>query len=121
MVQQSWSEERLGARLGGDWELRDFGEFNRSFAHLYAFVYSIKQEVNENLEEMYNELYVAHPWRGGWSAYNFFETLHARIPKAHRPKILSLEIHSPGLMEIGLVLAVGLAAVNIIKNCSKKL
>ena len=56
-----------------------------------------------------------YPWRGGYSAVNFYEALRHRVPKEDRPAIQSIRYESPGWIELGLVVAVALNIKYIIK------
>ena len=49
----------------------------------------------------------AYPWRGGWSAVNFFRNIVHAVPHAHSPRVARLEYSSPGSIE--LVLSVPIA------------
>lgn len=41
-----------------------------------------------------------YPWRGGYSALNFFRGIYARLPLPYRPKVIEMAYASPGFIEI---------------------
>jgi hypothetical protein len=60
--------------------------------------------------------YTAHPWRGGYSAVNFYAYLQNLVPKDRRPRVASIRYESPGWLELTfVVLAVVLSLRRIIK------
>lgn len=108
---------RIG--IDGEWTLEDWYVFPRTVNQVYSFLYSIT-EIGE-LEEEPDEddhlyiTYVAHPWRGGYSAVNFYNYLQNLVPKALRPRVVSIRYASPGWFELGLAVAVALSMRKIVK------
>ncbi len=109
--------ERLG--LDGDWSLQDLSDFCRTYLQLYSVLYSIFPPVlsslnDEELERL-RYTYGAFPWRGGYSAVDFYESLRRFIPKDDRPIVRRVRYESPGFIELGLVVGVALSIKTIVK------
>ena len=108
---------RIG--IDGEWTLEDWYIFPRTVSQVYSFLYSITEiEALEEEPDEDNRLYityVAHPWRGGYSAVNFYNYLENLVPKPLRPRVISIHYGSPGLFELGLAAAVALSIRKIVK------
>jgi hypothetical protein len=63
-------------------------------------------------EDRVESAFRAHPWRGGFSAVNFYDQLGYLVPSRDRPKIHSIRYASPGWLELTLAVAI---AANIEK------
>ena len=94
--------------IDGQWTLNDLHEFPYAYTQAYSFLYSLMVEETGE-DERLRITFVAHPWRGGFSAVNFFHYLYDRIPAPERPNIVSIQYSSPGWIELSLVLVVGIA------------
>ena len=57
----------------------------------------------------------AYPWKGGWSAVDFYERLRRATPARHRPRIVSIQFSSPGFIELLLLVPVS-AAIRVVVN-----
>ncbi len=102
--------------LDGEWTLSDFGELPNTYSQVYAFVYGLERP--DDLEGYEAVLrFARYPWRGGYSAVNFYKQLQSSIPRRDRPKLLSIQYSSPGWIELSVVVAVALSAKRIIKAC----
>jgi hypothetical protein len=89
--------------IDGEWTLNDLHEFPYAYTQAYSFLYSVI--LNETVEdERLRITFVAHPWRGGFSAVNFFHYLYELIPAAERPKRNLNSVFLAGLdrVELGL-------------------
>lgn len=102
--------------LDGEWTLSDFGELPNTYSQVYAFVYGLERP--DDLEGYEAVLrFARYPWRGGYSAVNFYKQLQSSIPRRDRPKLLSIQYSSPGWIELSVVVTVALSAKRIIKAC----
>jgi hypothetical protein len=102
--------------LDGEWTLSDFGELPKTYSQVYAFVYGL--EFPDDLEGYEAVLrFESYPWRGGYSAVNFYKQLQSAVPRRDRPRLLSVQYSSPGWIELSLVVGVALSARRIIKAC----
>ncbi len=63
--------------------------------------------------------YETFPWQGGYSAVGFYNQLKWAVPKTKRPRVRRIEYSSPGLIELGLVVAVAAAIERIVRSLCK--
>ena len=101
--------------IDGEWSLEDLYIFPRTFEQVYFLIYSLFPDHDEYDLERIRNAYSAFPWRGGYSAVSFYNTLKYIVPRARRPQLVSINYSSPGLMEIGLILAVATVVGRIVK------
>jgi hypothetical protein len=110
--------ETYRVELAGKWTLADFHEFPYAYTQSYSFLYSLMaDEIPEDALE--DSPYRIYPWRGGYSAVNFFKRLYSDIPRSERPQVISISYASPGWIELGLVLVVAMSLRKIIDNLCK--
>jgi hypothetical protein len=104
-------------QLDGEWGLQDLSGFGREYVQTYSFLYALAkaEDPDEELDERIQRAFAAYPWRGGWSAVDFYLTLRVVVPKRHRPRIVRIEYSSPGFIELGLVVAFALTVRRIVK------
>ncbi len=100
------ANERYRVSIDGEWTLADLYRFPRTYLQLYSFFYVLRGEVPVDLERR-EQAFRAHPWRGGYSAVNFYNDLGYLVPPSDRPRIQSIRFESPGWIDLGL--AVGVA------------
>jgi hypothetical protein len=96
--------------LDGKWSLNDLSEFTKGYEDLYAFFHALKlpNVVDDEYGERARQAFRAYPWRGGWSAVDFYEAIRGAVPPGERPRIARIQYASPGFIE--LVQAVAPAA-----------
>jgi len=99
--------------IDGKWTLRDFHEFPYSYTQAYSFLYSLTVRGFIG-EDRVRDIFNLYPWRGGYSAVNFYNRLYRIVPRAERPTIVSISYSSPGWIELSLALAVALSLRRII-------
>jgi len=108
--------------LDGDWTLFEFSQFARTYSQVYSVLYALDPRLSSDPEdeefERIHHLFNAFPWRGGYSAVNFYESLRYRVPKQDRPVIKSIRYESPGWIELSLIVGVALSIKLIIKSFS---
>lgn len=105
--------------LDGEWTLFEFSQFARTYSQAYTVFYTLDLTVgtdsaDEEIEHI-RHLNNAFPWRGGYSAVNFYESLRNRVAEEDRPSIKSIRYESPGWIELSLVVSVALNIKSIIK------
>ncbi|MFN0067074.1 MAG: hypothetical protein ACKVYV_05495, partial [Limisphaerales bacterium] len=103
-------------RIEGEWSLEDFYHFPRTYEQVYFIVHSLTSNRSDKDLERIRSLYRAFPWRGGYSAVNFYEGLKCVTPKKNRPQVASIQYASPGWLEIALVLTVAFGVERLIKS-----
>lgn len=94
--------------LDGPWTLLELGEFPRRYLQVYSVLYSfylIESEDTDRADRV-QHAYEAFPWRGGYSAVNFYESLRYATPPRHRPLVRSIRYSSPGWIELELCVQV---------------
>ena len=96
-------------RVYGGWGLLELSDFGRQYVQVYSLIHALEAEAEDGgaSENLLQWALRAHPWRGGWSAVNFFKSLIAAVPGNYAPRIAKIEYASPGSIE--LLLAVGAA------------
>lgn len=107
--------------LDGDWSLFDFSGFGREFEQVYALIHALQQPQSAAnvADERVRRAFEAFPWRGGWSAVNFYESLRHSMPKRHRPRIVAIRYASPGYIELLVVLGVARAVSALVRHLSQ--
>ncbi|MGH9450891.1 MAG: hypothetical protein ACRD11_10145 [Terriglobia bacterium] len=101
---------RIG--IDGSWSLEDFYEFPRVFGQVYAFHCAFALEAHD--PERLVHTFESFPWRGGYSAVNFYGSLYSQIPPRLRPQVKSIRYASPGwieLTELMFLAAIGVGRV----------
>ncbi len=96
--------------MDSDWSLEDLYLFPHTYIHIYSFLYSFLSPIDD-FDNENNRLvitYSAHPWKGGYSAINFYNNLKDIVEPKHRPKIKSIQYASPGWIEMTLIVAIAL-------------
>jgi hypothetical protein len=107
-------------RVERDWTLDDLLSIGRTYRQLYSVLYPLQPELQSELkadgEERLAYLYQTFPWRGGYSAVNFYQSQEFLIPKAARPTISRIRIESPGFIEFGIAVAAAASVHRIVKS-----
>lgn len=102
--------------MDGDWSLEDLYVLPHTYVHVYSFLYSFQSPIgNYNDEDDRLVItYSAHPWKGGYSAINFYNNLIHIVKPNHRPKIKSIQYASPGWLELTVIVGVALNIKKIV-------
>lgn len=62
----------------------------------------------------------SYPWRGGYSALNFFRSIYSQLPPRYRPEVLEIAYASPGYIEIvGYCAAISLVVRTVTGNANR--
>src|SRR5947208_2637497 len=88
--------------MDGRWEIQDLYSFPHLYAEAYAFLYAAEFAGSEK-NVRFKDAFQRYPWRGGYSAVNFYHDLYEDIPPGHRPVIVSITYSSPGAIELALI------------------
>jgi hypothetical protein len=89
--------------LDGDWGLLEFSGFGKHYVQLYAFFYGVRELSSDGAaggDERVLRAFASFPWKGGWSAVDFFENLRYAIPRKDRVRIKEIEFASPGHIDL---------------------
>ncbi len=102
--------------MDGEWSLEDLYLFPHTYIHIYSFLYSFLRPI-EDFDDEDDRLvitYSTHPWRGGYSAVNFYNNLKCIVDIKHRPKIKSIQYAYPGWIELTLLVGIALNIKKIV-------
>lgn len=101
--------------IAGEWSLHEFYQYSNTFEQLYNLAAHLDRlesgQAGTEVWEVEGEERAlgAFPWRGGYSAYNFYRRIRTLTPKRYQPRVLTIDYHSPGLMELAVYLPAALA------------
>ena len=97
--------ENIKLYIDGRWELTDLNVLTRVYIQVYGLLYSL-DVADDYIEEEIQYIYGKYPWRGGYSAVNFYQNLFSKMPREYRPKIKSIQYASPGFIELSQLVEV---------------
>ncbi len=106
--------------IDGDWELTDLNILTRVYIQLYGLFYSL-DIADDYLDEEIQYIYGKYPWRGGFSAVNFYQNIFAKMPKQYKPSIKSIQYASPGFIELTQIVEVAKDVALIVGSVSAAL
>ena len=108
------------------WSLEDLYKFPRAYEQVYFAYEAILPAPDEQTNERIERAFRAFPWRGGYSAVNFYNQLKYATPPKKRPVIQRMQYASPGVIELFLSLPLALqisayvgAVAGAIGTCNK--
>ena len=102
--------------MDGNWSLEDLYTLPHTYIQVYSFLYSFESPI-EDFDDEDDRLvitYSAHPWRGGYSAVNFYNNLKYIVEPKHRPQIKSIQYASPGWIELAVIVSIALNIKKIV-------
>jgi hypothetical protein len=112
--------------IDGKWTLEDLYLLPHTYSQVYGFIYSLNgikniplqpfDDFNMDFDERILFTYTSQPWKGGYSAVNFYNYLKNLVPPKHRPRIKSIHYESPGFMELILFVPVAMAIKEIVQS-----
>ncbi|WP_022948163.1 hypothetical protein [Methylohalobius crimeensis] len=97
--------ENIKLHIDGRWELTDLNVLTRVYIQVYGLLYSL-DVADDYIEEEIQYIYGKYPWRGGYSAVNFYQNLFSKMPREYRPRIKSIQYASPGFIELSQLVEV---------------
>jgi len=104
--------------MDGRWELHDLYSFPHLYSEVYSFLYAL-HDADASKRASFKDAFQRYPWRGGYSAVNFYNDLYADIPVNDRPHIVSIKYSSPGAIELALILAIASQIERIVTTVLK--
>ena len=104
-------------QLDGEWLLKDFSEFFHIYSEVYSMCFLLTVPVSS--EERFEELLARYPWKGGYSAVNFYDDLYREVGKANRPSVKEIQYASPGHISLLLLPGAAYAIRKIIEQFTK--
>jgi hypothetical protein len=112
------NEDKYKISIAGKWYLEDLYVFPRAYEQVYFLIYSLLPHDDEMIQDRIQYAYSQFPWRGGYSAVNFYNNLKYTTPRKERPQILSMQYASPGWIELSLIIGVAVAVERLVKAIS---
>lgn len=82
--------------IDGRWEVSDLRKFSDLVQDCYSFGYALHGATEAASRRTIERIFHKYPWRGGFSAVNFFKSLYKGIPQEDRASIKSISYASPG-------------------------
>ena len=98
------------------WTLEDLYVFSRTYEQVYFLTFSLFPDLPGTAVDRVARAYQAFPWKGGYSAVNFYNQLKYAVPPAKRPKVVAIQYASPGFIELALIVAVSAAISRIVRH-----
>ena len=105
--------------IDGRWGLPDMRRFASLFGNSYSFLYSLRPK-DGHVEQRTRALFGKYPWRGGFSAVNFFDQLEALVPRVCRPQIDRMQKASPGFIDFRLEGAIADQVIALVTQLNVK-
>jgi hypothetical protein len=91
-------------KLDHEWEMQELADLAKLYTQCYSLVYSLSgarvDSEDERVIDWFHGVYAKYPWRGGFSALNFYQSLYAKIPYEQRPQIEEIQYASPGHIKL---------------------
>jgi hypothetical protein len=97
--------KNIKLHIDGRWELTDLNVLTRVYIQVYGLLYSL-DVADDYIEEEIQYIYGKYPWRGGYSAVNFYQNLFSKMPREYRPRIKAIQYASPGFIELSQLVEV---------------
>ncbi|MBZ9862170.1 hypothetical protein [Mesorhizobium sp. CA12] len=86
--------------IDGRWSLEDLYKFPRAYEQVYFAMEAVLPSEIPGEEQRIFRAFRAYPWRGGYSAVNFYNQLKYATPPHRRPTVASIRYSSPGWIEL---------------------
>ena len=96
----STSKYRL--TLNGGWEFLEWLDFGRQYVQVYSLVHALLKAIDDGHVSAKLTGSGVAPWRGGWSAANFFTTAIGSVDRQNKPRLSEIQYASPGYIELFL-------------------
>ena len=102
--------------IDGRWQFTDLNILTRVYIQLYGLLYSL-----DVADDYFQYIYGKYPWRGGYSAVNFYQNLFVKMPCDYKPRIQSIQYASPGFIELSQLVEVAKDIAQIVGYVSAAL
>lgn len=101
------------------WSLEDLYTFSKNYIQCYSLIYSLSdvqlpRTDYDRFKDYLKGEYSKYPWKGGYSAVNFYRNIFKKIPHEHQPQIISIAYASPGKIKLKEVAIVAATVATII-------
>jgi hypothetical protein len=102
--------------IDGRWDLEDLYKFPRAYEQVYYLIYSLLPHEDDYTNQRIQYAFMQYPWKGGYSAVNFYNNLKFTVPRNKRPQIRSIQYASPGWIDLILIEFIAKRLENIVKS-----
>jgi hypothetical protein len=106
-------------RLDGRWFLEDLIEIPRVYNQLYSFIYTLRHLYKKSVESNATEIFSRYPWRGGFSAVNFYQQLKRTMPSLHEARVQEISYASPGTIRLELLVDTSIGVRDCVNSAAK--
>jgi hypothetical protein len=90
------------------WSLDDLHVFPKAYEQVYYAYEALLPKPDQMIDQRIARAFHAFPWRGGYSAVNFYNQLKFATPKRERPTVRAIKYNSPGFIELSLNISLAL-------------
>jgi hypothetical protein len=108
--------DRYRINIDKKWSLEDLYVFSRTYEQVYFLAYSLFPDLPDEAVGRVLHAYQVFPWRGGYSAVNFYNQLKYAVPSVERPEVKAIRYASPGFIELGLLVSVAASVSLLVKH-----
>lgn len=105
--------------IDGRWALDDLKKFSNVLDDAYSFLFSLTSSIGVNQSKL-KTLFAKYPWRGGYSAVNFFEQLGLLVPFGLRPAVAEMRKQSPGFIDLSLHKPTSALLIDLVSGVSDR-
>jgi hypothetical protein len=108
--------DRYRILIDREWLLTDLYRFPHVYFQVYSLIGALQGLKDESVDwERVTGAFYRYPWRGGYSAVNFYQNLYAAIPKTARPRIAAIRYESPGYIDLALWTLIAVSIKRMVK------
>lgn len=111
MIKKKAESQIYQIHIDGQWSFLDFASFPRTYIQAYSLAYLLSENSQKAIWA-----FRAFPWRGGYSAVNFYNAIYRQLPAKHRPQVRRIQYASPGIIELSLLAAAALSLKTIVSH-----
>lgn len=104
--------------IDGSWFMEDWMKMPKIFTQLYAFIYSLEFLNQKSFYDQVRRIYSSFPWKGGFSAVHFYQSLNTVIPSLHEARVSKINYSSPGKIDLELLSTVSRRADELVDRTS---
>jgi hypothetical protein len=108
---------RYRVAIEGDWLVKDFSDFFHYYSEVYSLYFLLLSPAID--PQRTTVLMSRYPWKGGYSAVNFYDDIYVAVGKSNRPRVAAIQFASPGTVDLILWLAVATLIARIVSQIAK--
>jgi hypothetical protein len=107
-----WSKimaDKFRIPIDGSWDLHDLYQFPHTYTQIYSVLFVLEEDLPTARQMRRAHIFSSYPWRGGYSAVNWYNSLYYMISNDERPQIIAMRYESPGWLDLGLYVGIAIA------------